>query len=79
MSGFPIKHPPGPVRPSHRADRDRRAKAQVAWLALVDSVAVPPWVRARLSGDAFLGRARSEDYEALEKLMQALQAGPSRD
>ncbi len=62
---------PGP-RPRHHRGSARRDRARDAWLAVVDEVPLKPVDRSRLVGEAFLQRARAEDYEALVAFAVAL-------
>lgn len=68
----PLKVADPGARPRHHRASARRDRARDAWLAVVDEVALKPVDRARLVGDAFLQRARAEDYEALVAFAAAL-------
>lgn len=68
----PLKVAEPGARPRHHRGSARRDRARDAWLAVVDEVSLKPVDRSRLVGEAFLQRARAEDYEALVAFAAAL-------
>jgi len=62
---------PGRRPRRHRASA-RRDQARDQWLEALRDPMITPWVAKRLSTDAFLQRARAEDYEALVALIKDL-------
>ena len=75
MSSTPLKVADPGSRPRHHRGSARRERARAAWLAAVDETELRPVDRARLVSEAFLQRARAEDYEALLALVRAMGGG----
>lgn len=68
----PLKTEAPNARPRKHRASVRRDRARDQWIEALRSLAVQPWVAERLCSDAFLQRARAEDYEALTALLKDL-------
>ena len=71
----PLKTAEPGRRPRHHRASARRDALRDQWVAAVDAVGLKPVDRGRLVGEAFIQRARAEDYEALLALVRAMGGG----
>lgn len=71
----PLKTAEPGLRPRHHRASAHRDALRDQWVAAVAEVEIKPVDRERLVGEAFLQRARAEDYEALLALVRAMGGG----
>lgn len=62
-------------RPLHHRGSARRDRARAAFLALVDASSAKPWAKERMRSEEFLGRGRTDDFEALAELLRSIGVG----